>query len=298
LLRTSALRTLGAYANVFALESFMDELAAAAGADPVEFGLRHMKDPRARAVIEAAALAFSKYKNLTCYVALVADVTVGAVPRFVAARLGQVTGADGETLEADVTIEAMPSVLFDAVVVPGGASEADARASDGQSLEFVKDQYRHCKPMLMLGESSAILLKSGIPPKLPSGDADPGLVLAEAFDAHDRGLQGRPREASRVRAADRSAARVSDTARAAHPAPRGLAGGRPGGSAEEGELQLDGNVVRVDHGDDRLAVRHACGDVLHRTFAEGKPLLRLGHEVARPGRGVVVADDAAHVAAG
>src|SRR5439155_1607651 len=54
-LRTSALRTLGGYANVFALESFMDELAAAAQSDPVEFRLRHMKDPRARAVIEAAA---------------------------------------------------------------------------------------------------------------------------------------------------------------------------------------------------------------------------------------------------
>jgi CO/xanthine dehydrogenase Mo-binding subunit len=54
-IRVSALRTLGAYANVFALESFMDELAAAAGADPVAFRLAHMKDPRARAVIEAAA---------------------------------------------------------------------------------------------------------------------------------------------------------------------------------------------------------------------------------------------------
>ena len=54
-LRTSALRTLGGYANVFALESFIDELAAAAGADPVEFRLRHLRDPRARAVIEAAA---------------------------------------------------------------------------------------------------------------------------------------------------------------------------------------------------------------------------------------------------
>src|SRR5204863_3018542 len=54
-LRTSALRTLGGYANVFALESFVDELAAAAGADPVEFRLRHTSDMRARAVIEAAA---------------------------------------------------------------------------------------------------------------------------------------------------------------------------------------------------------------------------------------------------
>jgi CO/xanthine dehydrogenase Mo-binding subunit len=93
-LRTSALRTLGGYANVFALESFVDELAAAAGADPVEFRLRHMKDPRARAVIEAAAqragwkpgatgdgtrgrgFGFSKYKNLACYCAVAADVEV------------------------------------------------------------------------------------------------------------------------------------------------------------------------------------------------------------------------------
>ena len=54
-IRTSALRTLGAYANVFAIESFMDELAAAAGVDPVAFRLAHMKDARARAVIEKVA---------------------------------------------------------------------------------------------------------------------------------------------------------------------------------------------------------------------------------------------------
>lgn len=93
-IRSSALRTLGAYANVFASESFMDELAAAANADPVAFRLAHMKDPRARAVIETVArmsgwkpgekgdgsrgrgVAFSKYKNLACYVACVADVEV------------------------------------------------------------------------------------------------------------------------------------------------------------------------------------------------------------------------------
>ena len=93
-LRTSALRTLGAYANVFSLESFMDELAAEAGVDTVEFRLRHMKDARARAVIEVAAqkagwrpgrkgdgthgrgFAFAKYKNHAVYVAIVADVTV------------------------------------------------------------------------------------------------------------------------------------------------------------------------------------------------------------------------------
>src|SRR6185295_18713435 len=54
-LRASALRGLGSPQNTFANESFIDELAHAAGADPVEFRLRHLSDPRAKAVLEAAA---------------------------------------------------------------------------------------------------------------------------------------------------------------------------------------------------------------------------------------------------
>jgi CO/xanthine dehydrogenase Mo-binding subunit len=91
-LRTSALRSLGAHVNVFAIESFMDELAAAAGADPVEFRLRHLKDARARAVIEAVAkkagwrsreqgdgargrgIGFARYKNAGCYVAVIVEI--------------------------------------------------------------------------------------------------------------------------------------------------------------------------------------------------------------------------------
>src|SRR5207245_2779996 len=97
--RVSALRTLGAYANVFAIESFMDELAAAAGADPVEFRLRHLSDPRAKAVIEAVAskagwrpkqagdgrrgrgIGFAKYKNLAAYVAVIANALANATGR-------------------------------------------------------------------------------------------------------------------------------------------------------------------------------------------------------------------------
>jgi CO/xanthine dehydrogenase Mo-binding subunit len=119
-LRTSALRTLGGYANVFALESFVDELAAAAGADPVEFRLRHTTDTRARAVIEAAAqragwrasargdgsrgrgFAFAKYKNLACYCAVVADAEIDRatgrvrVTRVVSAvDAGQIVNPDG-----------------------------------------------------------------------------------------------------------------------------------------------------------------------------------------------------------
>jgi CO/xanthine dehydrogenase Mo-binding subunit len=54
-IRTSSLRSLGAHLNVFAIESFMDELAAAAGADPVRFRLAHLTDPRARQVLTQAA---------------------------------------------------------------------------------------------------------------------------------------------------------------------------------------------------------------------------------------------------
>src|SRR6202521_2217731 len=57
-LRVSALRSLGAYMNIFSIESFVDQLAKAAGADPVEFRLRHMEDPRARDVIRTAAERF------------------------------------------------------------------------------------------------------------------------------------------------------------------------------------------------------------------------------------------------
>jgi nicotinate dehydrogenase subunit B len=93
-LRVSALRTLGGFGNVFALESMMDEAAAAAGADPLAFRLKHLDDPRARAVLTTVAekaawapgaksdgthgrgLAFCRYETTKSYVALIADVSV------------------------------------------------------------------------------------------------------------------------------------------------------------------------------------------------------------------------------
>ena len=119
-IRVSALRTLGAYANVFAIESFMDELAAAAGTDPVQFRLAHLSSQRAKAVILTAAdkagwqagvagtgtrgrgIGFAHYKNHATYVAVVAEVEVdrgtGAVRVLkvsCAADAGQIVNPDG-----------------------------------------------------------------------------------------------------------------------------------------------------------------------------------------------------------
>jgi len=89
-IRTSALRSLGAQANVFAIESFLDELATERGEDPAGFRLRHLSDERAKDVIRTAArharwkpakqsgygygISFARYKNTGAYCAVVAEI--------------------------------------------------------------------------------------------------------------------------------------------------------------------------------------------------------------------------------
>ena len=104
----------------------------------------------------------------------------GAVVRLLSSRLGQVTCTDGPTLEIDATLENTPAVLFDALVLPDGVDAVEVLAKDGHTLEFVKDQYRHCKSILVLGASSQLLKKIGIFEVLPSGEPDPGLLVAES----------------------------------------------------------------------------------------------------------------------
>ena len=116
-LRTSALRSLGAHANVFAIESFIDEIALVSGRDPVELRLEWLKDVRARDVIAAVArkagwkagergdgtsgrgIAFARYKNLGSYVAVIAEVLLAEDVRvkrlWAAVDVGQVINPDG-----------------------------------------------------------------------------------------------------------------------------------------------------------------------------------------------------------
>ena len=105
----------------------------------------------------------------------------GALPRYVSARLGSVQTEDGDELEADGTLETLPAVLFDAVAVPGGKAGVKELGTLGHVLEFLKDQYRHAKPMLALGAASALFESAGVSATLPSDEPDPGVLLeAEA----------------------------------------------------------------------------------------------------------------------
>jgi nicotinate dehydrogenase subunit B len=114
-LRSSAMRALGAFANVFAVEQLMDELAYANGSDPVAYRLRHLADTRARAVIALAVarsgwagekladhgrgLGFARYKNTGAYCAVVAEIEAAAEIRVkrltIAVDVGLAVNADG-----------------------------------------------------------------------------------------------------------------------------------------------------------------------------------------------------------
>jgi catalase len=101
----------------------------------------------------------------------------GAVPRFVGVKMGAVSTADDPGLEVEVSLEAAPSALWDGLVIPDGDGVADGLALSGHAMEFLKDQYRHCKPVLLLGSTSALLEEARIPSPQSSGIPDAGLLL-------------------------------------------------------------------------------------------------------------------------
>jgi catalase len=107
------------------------------------------------------------------------------VPRFVATTLGTVQPSTGDAIEVDVSLEAAPAVLYDALVLPSGTAAIAALRGDGRTLEFIKDQFRHCKPILALGESAELLQACGIAPTLPNGQAVPGVLASDAASAAD-----------------------------------------------------------------------------------------------------------------
>ena len=147
-IRASAMRSLGGFANVFAIESFVDELAETWGEDPVSWRLRHLPDPRATAVVEAAAkragwggwqkrdnfghgIAYARYKHSQAYCAVIAEVEVDAtvrVHRLVAAvDVGEVINPDGVINQTEGgCIQAASWTLLEAVRFEDGRVASDS----------------------------------------------------------------------------------------------------------------------------------------------------------------------------
>lgn len=108
-----------------------------------------------------------------------AILSQGGVPRLLSIKLGKVETAQGSALDAEATLETMPNVLFDAMVIADGESSIANLALDGRTVEFLRDQYRHCKPILVPRGASHLLRKAGIKAMLPDGNPDLGLIIAE-----------------------------------------------------------------------------------------------------------------------
>ncbi len=109
----------------------------------------------------------------------------GGVPRFVGVKLGRVQSETGDPIEIEVSMETAPAVVWDAMAIVDGGRSIDELSNSGHAMEFLKDQYRHCKPILLMGKAERLVAKAGIPPTLPSGKPDPGLLMfvADDFDA-------------------------------------------------------------------------------------------------------------------
>ncbi|MBN9410798.1 MAG: xanthine dehydrogenase family protein molybdopterin-binding subunit [Burkholderiales bacterium] len=195
-LRTSSLRSLGAHCNVFAIESFMDELAEAAQCDPLEFRLRHLDDPRARDVLQAAArnagwagrdarehsegtgfgLGVARYKGSGAWCAAVAEIEAAEAVRvrrlWIAVDVGCVVNPDGVLNQIEGgAIQTVSWVLKEAV-----------RFDDTRVLSTSWEDY----PILRFSEVPEVhveLMHRPDQPSLGAGEATHGPVAAAIANA-------------------------------------------------------------------------------------------------------------------
>jgi len=202
--RTSSMRGLGAFGNVFAIESFLDELAAAAGQDPVHYRLALMRDQRARNVIETAAamagwraedetgagrakgIAFSRYKNRAAYLALVVEVEVDEEVRvrraWCAMDAGLIVNPDGAVNQIEGGI----------IQATSWTLREQVRFADGRVATDRWETY----PILRFSEVPAVRIELIVRPEAPflgAGEATMGPTIAAIAAGIQDALGARPR---------------------------------------------------------------------------------------------------------
>jgi len=109
-------------------------------------------------------------------------VTAGAVAKIVSARIGVIRTTDGKRLMAEASFENSPAVLFDAVILPDGASGVDALIGSPHAMEFIRHQYLHGKAIFAPGAAKRLLEKADVLEKRADGKADEGIIVVAAAD--------------------------------------------------------------------------------------------------------------------
>ena len=88
----------------------------------------------------------------------------GVVVKVLSTRLGNLSGAAGSgTVPVDNLIVTMPSVVFDGVVVAGGPASVTALKGSGDALQFVREAFKHAKPISALADGADLLTAAGLP---------------------------------------------------------------------------------------------------------------------------------------
>ena len=218
-LRVSTLRSLGTYANIFAIESFIDELAHLARVDPVEFRLRYLVDERARAVLQTAAekagwgegpslgdehgrgVAFAQYKNRACYTGVVIDLSVDRESGLIRLKRAVIAADAGQIVNPD----GLSSQLAGSFIQAASMTLKEQVTFDQQGITSVDWRSYPILRFPDIPEIETILLNRPGAPYLGSGEAGPGPVPAAisnaVYDAVGIRLREIPFLPARVKAA-------------------------------------------------------------------------------------------------
>jgi CO/xanthine dehydrogenase Mo-binding subunit len=214
--RVSSLRSLGAFANVFAIESFMDELAEAAGVDPLAFRLDYLEDARARDVLRTAAeqigtgsgefghgvgIAFAQYKNQQCYAAVAAELHVDDATAEIRLERAVVAADAGEIVDP----KGLANQLEGGVVQAASWTLKEQVTFDDTRITSTDWSTYPIATFPEVPEVEVVLLDRPGLPSLGAGEATQGPTAAAIANAlHDAlGVRVRdlPLTAERIRAA-------------------------------------------------------------------------------------------------
>ena len=106
----------------------------------------------------------------------------GVVARIVGPHIGPIATISGGALNADASMENEPGFLFDALILSDGAESVAALAQDGHTMEVIRDQFRHCKPILCVGQGRQLMRQAGLPVSMEKSLAQggTGLIMVDA----------------------------------------------------------------------------------------------------------------------